>query len=64
MVHTIQSLARRVLPAAAVAGTPVSELALPTSEPRPLPFHPIARRIAPGYLAWLKRKDHTEPKFD
>ncbi len=50
--------------AAAVAGTPVSDLALPTSEPRPLPFHPIARRIAPGYLAWLKRKDHTEPRFD
>ena len=50
--------------AAAVAGTPERELALPVSEPRPLPFHEIGRRIAPYYLAWMRRKDHVEPKLD
>ena len=43
--------------ARAVAGTAMDKLALPVSDPRPLPAHPIARRIAPGYLAWLRRKD-------
>jgi glycine/D-amino acid oxidase-like deaminating enzyme len=47
--------------AAAIAGTPETELALPHSKPAPLPFHAIARRIAPGYLAWLKRADKKEP---
>lgn len=47
--------------AAAVAGVPEAELALPVSEPAPLPFHEIARRIAPFYLGWLKRKDLAEP---
>lgn len=50
--------------AAAVAGEPEAELALPLSEPRPLPAHSIARRIAPWYLAWLKRADRREPNFD
>lgn len=45
-----------------VSGTPEQELALPISEPRPLPMHSLARKIAPTYLAWLKRKDATEPK--
>ncbi|WP_225026721.1 NAD(P)/FAD-dependent oxidoreductase [Xinfangfangia pollutisoli] len=48
--------------ARAVSGHALDSLALPLSEPRPLPFHAIARRIAPGYLAWLRRKDRTEPK--
>jgi hypothetical protein len=47
--------------AAAIAGTPVNELALPESQPAPLPLHAIARRVAPGYLAWLKRADKKEP---
>lgn len=50
--------------AAAVAGAPETELALPLSEPRPLAAHAIARRIAPWYLAWLKRADRREPNFD
>lgn len=48
--------------ARAVNGTPVETLALPVSDPHPLPFHTIARRIAPGYLAWLRRKDLQEIK--
>lgn len=47
----------------ALDGEPLQELALPLSEPSPLPFHSIARRIAPFYLAWLRRKDATEPKL-
>lgn len=50
--------------AAAIAGEPEAELALPLSEPDPLPAHSIVRRIAPWYLAWLKRADHKEPNFD
>ena len=50
--------------AAAVTGVPLRELALPVSEPTAIPLHPIARRVAPWYLAWLKRKDLTEPRFD
>ena len=45
-----------------VTGTPADELALPVSEPRPFPAHGIVRRIAPTYLAWLKRQDLREPK--
>ena len=43
--------------ARAVNGTPIETLALPVSTPRPLPFHAVARHVAPGYLAWLRRKD-------
>ena len=50
--------------AAAVTGTPEAELALPLSDPAPLPFSGIARRLAPAYLAWLRRKDRTEVKID
>ena len=55
------SLGREI--ARALAGQPVQELALPLAEPQPLPFHSIARRIAPFYLAWLRRKDLVEPKL-
>lgn len=48
--------------ARAVNGTPVETLALPVSEPHPLPMHAIARKIAPSYLAWLRRKDLQEIK--
>ena len=48
--------------ARAAAGRPVEELALPFTEPQPFPAHALARRVAPTYLAWLKRKDLQELK--
>jgi len=49
--------------ARAVSGAALDTLALPLVPiPRPLPFHSIARRVAPGYLAWLRRKDLQEMK--
>lgn len=50
--------------AAAVDGVPPKELALPLTEPEPVPFHPIARRIAPLILAWYKRRDSAELRLD
>lgn len=50
--------------AAAVDGVPAGELAIPLTEPEPIPFHPIARRIAPLILAWYKRRDLAELKLD
>lgn len=49
--------------ARAAIGVEVDELALPITDPSPLPMHHIARRVAPGYLAWLKRQDAVEPKL-
>lgn len=49
--------------ARAVDGEDTAGLALPVTKPHALPFHPIARRIAPYYLAWMKLKDHVEPKL-
>ncbi len=46
--------------ARALDGEPLEDLALPVSEPAQLPLHKIARKIAPFYLAWLRRKDLTE----
>ena len=46
--------------ARAVTGTAEQELALPVSEPHPFPAHGLVRRVAPTYLAWLKRQDHKE----
>lgn len=46
--------------ARAVSGAAADTLALPLSEPSPIPFHGIARRIAPAYLAWMRRKDLRE----
>ena len=46
-----------------VTGVPEEELALPVSEPRPFPLHALVRRVAPAYLAWLRRKDRVEPKL-
>lgn len=48
--------------AAAIDGAPANELALPITDVDPLPFHSIARRIAPFVLAWHKRRDQSEPK--
>jgi len=50
--------------AAAVDGVSPKELALPLTEPEPIPFHPIAKRIAPLVLAWYKRRDFAELKLD
>lgn len=50
--------------AAAVDGAPLEEIALPLTEPAPIPFHPIAKRLAPFILAWHKRRDHAELKID
>ncbi|ORE93566.1 FAD dependent oxidoreductase [Stappia sp. 22II-S9-Z10] len=46
--------------ARAAIGRPVDELALPVTEPQPFAAHALVRRVAPTYLAWLKRKDHQE----
>nr|WP_075220507.1 FAD-dependent oxidoreductase [Acuticoccus yangtzensis] len=46
--------------ARAAVGRPVDELALPVTEPQPFAAHGLVRRVAPTYLAWLKRKDHQE----
>lgn len=49
--------------ARATLGEPEAELALPVTEPRPFPMQSLIRRVAPAYLAWLKRKDLAEPKI-
>jgi glycine/D-amino acid oxidase-like deaminating enzyme len=46
-----------------VTGIPENELALPVTEPKPFPVHSVVRRVAPTYLAWLRRKDLSEPKL-
>jgi glycine/D-amino acid oxidase-like deaminating enzyme len=43
-----------------VQGAPHGELALPFSEPDPIPFHAIARRVAPLMLLEYKRRDRRE----
>jgi glycine/D-amino acid oxidase-like deaminating enzyme len=46
--------------ARALTGAREDELALPFSEPRPIPFHPIARRVAPLMLWLYRRRDRRE----
>lgn len=46
--------------ARAVAGDAIGELALPVTPPKPLPLHGLVRRVAPTYLAWMRRKDLRE----
>ncbi|MBP8309133.1 MAG: FAD-binding oxidoreductase, partial [Burkholderiaceae bacterium] len=46
--------------ARAVTGTPEDELALPFSEPRPLPLHGLARRVAPLMLLLYRHRDRRE----
>ena len=48
--------------ARAVCGEPLETLQLPVSEPRPFPAQRLLRRVAPSYLAWLRRKDRVELK--
>ena len=44
----------------AVTGTPLSQLALPLSDPRPLPLHGLARRVAPAMLIPYRYIDARE----
>jgi len=46
--------------ARAVTGTPDGELALPFTEPRPLPMHALARRVAPLMLLLYRYRDRRE----
>lgn len=46
--------------ARAVTGEDVETLALPLTEPHPFPAHGLVTRLAPTYLAWLKRADKKE----
>ena len=47
--------------AAAVDGVPLETLALPLTEPAPIPLHALTRRVAPAMLAWYRRADRVEP---
>ncbi|MBK5922268.1 FAD-dependent oxidoreductase [Rhodovulum sulfidophilum] len=47
--------------ARAVAGEDPRGLALPVTEPQAFPYHALLTRLAPAYLAWLRRKDLHEP---
>jgi len=47
--------------ARAVAGEDPRGLALPVTEPQAFPYHSVLTRVAPAYLALLRRKDLTEP---
>lgn len=49
--------------ARAVMGEDPETLALPVTEPSPYPMHPVVRRVAPYYFAWMKRKDQQEVKL-
>ena len=46
--------------AKAVCGTPPSQLALPLTEPAPLPMHGVARTLAPLMLLRYRRMDRRE----
>lgn len=46
--------------AKAVCGTPQSELALPFTEPAPLPLHGLVRKLAPLMLLRYRRMDRRE----
>jgi glycine/D-amino acid oxidase-like deaminating enzyme len=46
--------------ARAIQGEPASELALPFTEPAPVPLHGLVRRVAPLMLLEAKRRDRRE----
>jgi glycine/D-amino acid oxidase-like deaminating enzyme len=46
--------------ARAIAGAPQAELALPFTDPAPIPLHPLVRRLAPLMLLEYKRRDRRE----
>ena len=43
-----------------ILGAPRSELALPFTEPEPIPLHGIAKRVAPLMLLAARRRDGRE----
>jgi glycine/D-amino acid oxidase-like deaminating enzyme len=46
--------------AAAIAGVPVDNLALPLTKVRPLPFHGVLRAVAPLMLVEYRRRDRKD----
>ena len=46
--------------AGAVRGVPLDTLALPFTDPKPLPAHALVRRLAPAMLALYRRRDARE----
>jgi glycine/D-amino acid oxidase-like deaminating enzyme len=46
--------------ARAIQGTPDNDLALPFSDPAPIPFHGLARRLSRLMLLEYKRRDRRE----
>jgi hypothetical protein len=46
--------------ARAIGGTPEAELAMPFTEPAPVPLHGLVRRVAPLMLLEAKRRDRRE----
>ncbi|MEQ6249974.1 FAD-dependent oxidoreductase [Sulfitobacter sp. HNIBRBA3233] len=48
--------------ARAVTGEDIETLAMPLTDPEPFPVQGLLRRVAPTYLAWLKRADTKEIK--
>jgi glycine/D-amino acid oxidase-like deaminating enzyme len=46
--------------ARAIQGAPEDDLALPFTEPAPIPFHGAARLLAPLMLLEYKRRDRRE----
>ena len=49
--------------AQAINGSRISELALPLSEVKQVPFHPITRRISRAALAYYRWRDKQKPKI-
>lgn len=45
--------------AAAIDGARIDDLALPLTDPRPIAFHAIGKRVAPFVLAWYRRRDKS-----
>lgn len=48
--------------ARAINGDDLKDLALPLSEPKPILFHSISRRVARGALAYYRWRDTQKPK--
>ncbi|MDX6750370.1 FAD-dependent oxidoreductase [Geminicoccaceae bacterium 1502E] len=50
--------------AAVVDGGRIGDLALPVTEPEPIPLHGLVRHVAPAMLAWYRRRDKVEPRLN
>ncbi len=49
--------------AEALLGAKQADLAIPLSEPRPIPFHSIAKHVAPAALAKYRYRDKRPPRL-